>query len=177
MPWECNVTPVHGGCQEGNTICCVSSNDGLDAGLRSFFPQWPGVWGHWKFWVASLAGAGMPEGLRRPPGLKPRVSFIGYAALKRRSSTVVSVVQCESDGQQESRFLPSVGMTRSGVGIGIWSWHWDLELALGSRFDATVHIRPMRGLATRQDCGSLRRTRAAFSKPMIAGSSAIAMGT
>ena len=37
--WECNVTPADCACQEINTICCISSNDGLDAGWLSFFPQ------------------------------------------------------------------------------------------------------------------------------------------
>jgi len=32
QPWDCKVTPVPCACQEGNTICCISSNDGLDAG-------------------------------------------------------------------------------------------------------------------------------------------------
>jgi len=38
-PWDCKVTPVPCACQEGNTICCISSNDGLDAGWKSSFPQ------------------------------------------------------------------------------------------------------------------------------------------
>ena len=37
--WDCNVTPPYCSCQEGNTIGCISSNDGLDAGVREFFPQ------------------------------------------------------------------------------------------------------------------------------------------
>ena len=37
--WECNVTPADCACQEINTICCISSNDGLDAGWLTFFPQ------------------------------------------------------------------------------------------------------------------------------------------
>jgi len=63
--WECNVTPVHCTCQEGNTICCVPSNDGLGAGVRSFFPQ--------IGWVMALA-SGHWLGCRKemgPPGLKP----------------------------------------------------------------------------------------------------------
>lgn len=39
MPWDCKVTPVDCTCQEGNTICCISSNDGLDADLRTCFPH------------------------------------------------------------------------------------------------------------------------------------------
>jgi hypothetical protein len=61
--WECNVTPVHGSCQEGNTICCVSSNDGLDAGLRSFFPQWPAWWSFGNVNVGLRLGQGL--GCRR----------------------------------------------------------------------------------------------------------------
>jgi hypothetical protein len=36
MPWDCKVTPVGCACQEGNTICCILNNDGLDAGLGWF---------------------------------------------------------------------------------------------------------------------------------------------
>ena len=32
-PWDCKVTPANCVCQEGNTIGCISSNDGLDAGV------------------------------------------------------------------------------------------------------------------------------------------------
>jgi hypothetical protein len=39
MLWDCKVTPPYCTCQEGNTIGCISSNDGLDAGVRIFFPQ------------------------------------------------------------------------------------------------------------------------------------------
>ena len=63
--WECNVTPVHCTCQEGNTICCVPSNDGLGAGVRSFFPQ--------IGWLTALA-SGHWLGCRKEmgsPGLKP----------------------------------------------------------------------------------------------------------
>jgi hypothetical protein len=37
--WDCKVTPAGCACQEGNTICCISSNDGLDAGLGVRFPH------------------------------------------------------------------------------------------------------------------------------------------
>ena len=37
MLWDCKVTPVYGASQERNTICCISSNDGLDAGLADGF--------------------------------------------------------------------------------------------------------------------------------------------
>jgi len=37
--WDCKVTPAGCACQEGNTIGCIPSNDGLDAGLRPGFPQ------------------------------------------------------------------------------------------------------------------------------------------
>ncbi len=45
MPRDCKVTPVDCACQEGNTICCISSNDGLDADLWTFFPHWGGELG------------------------------------------------------------------------------------------------------------------------------------
>lgn len=32
MLWDCKVTPPYCTCQEGNTIGCISSNDGADAG-------------------------------------------------------------------------------------------------------------------------------------------------
>ena len=35
--WECKVTPADCACQEANTIGCIPSNDGLDAGLRCGF--------------------------------------------------------------------------------------------------------------------------------------------
>jgi len=35
--WDCKVTPAYCACQEGNTIGCISSNDGLDAGMRDWF--------------------------------------------------------------------------------------------------------------------------------------------
>jgi hypothetical protein len=38
--WDCKVTPAGCACQEGNTICCISSNDGLDSGLGMCFPHW-----------------------------------------------------------------------------------------------------------------------------------------
>ena len=37
--WECKVTPAGCACQEGNTIGCIPSNDGLGAGLAAQFPQ------------------------------------------------------------------------------------------------------------------------------------------
>lgn len=37
--WDCKVTPVHCACQEGNTIGCIPSNDGLDARLGPCFPH------------------------------------------------------------------------------------------------------------------------------------------
>src|SRR6266700_3215411 len=39
MPWDCKVTPTSCTCQERNTIGCIPSNDGLDAGLGPGFPQ------------------------------------------------------------------------------------------------------------------------------------------
>jgi len=39
MPWDCKVTPVDCACQEGNTICCTPSNDGLDTGFDVSFPH------------------------------------------------------------------------------------------------------------------------------------------
>jgi hypothetical protein len=35
--WDCKITPPYCACQEGNTICCISSNDGLGAGVVDFF--------------------------------------------------------------------------------------------------------------------------------------------
>ena len=37
--WDCKVTPASCACQEGNTIGCIPSNDGLDAGSRPCFPH------------------------------------------------------------------------------------------------------------------------------------------
>ncbi len=37
--WDCKVTPARCACQEGNTIGCIPSNDGLDAGLAPGFPH------------------------------------------------------------------------------------------------------------------------------------------
>src|SRR4029077_18700343 len=37
--WDCKVTPADCACQEGNTICCISNNDGLGAGLGTRFPH------------------------------------------------------------------------------------------------------------------------------------------
>jgi hypothetical protein len=37
--WDCKVTPAYCACQEGNTMGCISSNDGLGAGVLDFFPQ------------------------------------------------------------------------------------------------------------------------------------------
>jgi hypothetical protein len=39
IAWDCKVTPAGCACQERNTIGCIPSNDGLDAGLRTGFPQ------------------------------------------------------------------------------------------------------------------------------------------
>ena len=39
LAWDCKVTPAGCGCQEGNTIGCIPSNDGLDAGSGAGFPQ------------------------------------------------------------------------------------------------------------------------------------------
>jgi hypothetical protein len=35
--WDCKVTPAYCACQEGNTTCCICSNDGLGAGVRILF--------------------------------------------------------------------------------------------------------------------------------------------
>ena len=47
--WDCKVTPARCACQEGNTIGCIPSNDGLDAALVPGFPharkQW--ICGDW----------------------------------------------------------------------------------------------------------------------------------
>jgi len=55
--WDCKVTPAYCACQERNTIGCISSNDGLDAGVADWFStsgihggftkQWPVVSGSW----------------------------------------------------------------------------------------------------------------------------------
>ncbi len=37
--WDCKVTPAGSSCQEGNTIGCIPSNDGLDAGFGPCFPH------------------------------------------------------------------------------------------------------------------------------------------
>src|SRR5579864_9789992 len=37
--WDCKVTPASCACQEGNTIGCIPSNDGLDAGSVPRFPH------------------------------------------------------------------------------------------------------------------------------------------
>ena len=37
--WDCKVTPLYCTCQEGNTIGCIPSNDGLDARLGVVFPH------------------------------------------------------------------------------------------------------------------------------------------
>ena len=37
--WDCKVTPAYGACQEGNTICCILSNDGPDARGGPSFPH------------------------------------------------------------------------------------------------------------------------------------------
>src|SRR3954452_12718945 len=42
-PWECKVTPAYGTCQEGNTICCISSNDAADARRGIRFPHRAGI--------------------------------------------------------------------------------------------------------------------------------------
>jgi hypothetical protein len=42
-PWECKVTPAYGTCQEGNTICCISSNDAADARQGIRFPHRAGI--------------------------------------------------------------------------------------------------------------------------------------
>jgi len=34
--WECKLTPAGCACQEGNTIGCIPSNDGLGAGFRGW---------------------------------------------------------------------------------------------------------------------------------------------
>jgi len=37
--WDCKVTPADCACQEGNTIGCIPSNDGLGAGFGPRFPH------------------------------------------------------------------------------------------------------------------------------------------
>jgi hypothetical protein len=37
--WECKLTPADCTCQEGNTIGCIPSNDGLGAGMGTAFPH------------------------------------------------------------------------------------------------------------------------------------------
>ena len=37
--WDCKLTPADCACQERNTTGCIPSNDGLDAGLGTGFPQ------------------------------------------------------------------------------------------------------------------------------------------
>jgi hypothetical protein len=35
--WDCKVTPVHCACQEGNTICGISSNDAAANAMEDGF--------------------------------------------------------------------------------------------------------------------------------------------
>ena len=37
--WDCKVTPARCSCQEGNTIGCIPSNDGLDTAFGPRFPH------------------------------------------------------------------------------------------------------------------------------------------
>jgi hypothetical protein len=51
MLWDCKVTPAYCACQEGNTIGCISSNDGLGAGVVDLFSteeQWSVISGQWS---------------------------------------------------------------------------------------------------------------------------------
>jgi len=55
MLWDCKVTPAYCACQERNTIGCISSNDGLGAGVVDLFSteavvsgQWSVVGGQWS---------------------------------------------------------------------------------------------------------------------------------
>jgi hypothetical protein len=54
--WECKVTPAGCACQEGNTIGCIPSNDGLDAAFGTVFPHWEG-YGSSKFRSALTLGS------------------------------------------------------------------------------------------------------------------------
>src|SRR5579864_6152541 len=57
--WDCKVTPASCACQEGNTIGCIPSNDGLDAGVQVTFStlcETPGCCDLLKRWQNSLVG-------------------------------------------------------------------------------------------------------------------------
>ncbi len=48
MLWDCKVTPAYCACQERNTIGCISSNDGLGAGVVDLFSTEAVVSGQWS---------------------------------------------------------------------------------------------------------------------------------
>jgi len=51
---DCKVTPVYCTCQEGNTIGCIPSNDGLDARLGVGFPHQIKIQGFRRFPIAGI---------------------------------------------------------------------------------------------------------------------------
>ncbi len=79
--WDCKVTPAGSSCQEGNTIGCIPSNDGLGAGFGPGFPHCGKqrtvvICGMGILGLYVTAGAGVAVGLQRdrasgstvPPG-------------------------------------------------------------------------------------------------------------
>ena len=96
--WDCKVTPVYCTCQEGNTIGCIPSNDGLDARLGLIFPHALKIHGVATFWVCRISAietcartsaashygqmrrsTGGAEWLRRLPATAGWIEMIGPA--------------------------------------------------------------------------------------------------
>jgi hypothetical protein len=104
--WDCKVTPARCACQEGNTIGCIPSNDGLDARLRTRFPHKNEkdvavVTAKPCHRVKSWCGDGV---------LRLRIrTFFPHSEATAGSRFLASLGMTNGLG---SRFLPPVGMTR-----------------------------------------------------------------
>ncbi len=142
VPWDCKNTPANSACQEGNTICCIPSNDGLGAWLWPRFPH-RGKQGSWSslgfpFWIAldvgrlpiETRGKGYSFSKHVPAALKPPRTILWLAgshqveARWRRAAIAAGLRQLTPNANDllEPR-LPRLG----GPGLGRSSDLLDVE--------------------------------------------------
>jgi hypothetical protein len=104
--WDCKVTPAGSSCQEGNTIGCIPSNDGLGAGFGTRFPHCGkqrtvvicgighfGTVCHGRGWGCrgfSFAPPGLADGSNGHPPLAPWAAFFRRFAADGRPRTNAS---------------------------------------------------------------------------------------
>ena len=103
--WDCKVTPVYCTCQEGNTIGCIPSNDGLDARFGVVFPHDIKIHG-----VSRFGFAGLPVSKSRNADCPDRCGFTLQSDATKHGWRGMVAETCGDRGMDQD--------DRSGAGPG-----------------------------------------------------------